>query len=128
MNAWYQSLERPPLTPPGEIFSPVWTVLYVMIAAGIYFWVKSPDRFLPGRSWKLIALHLLFNAAWTPFFFGLKQPGLALADIILLWLTLVTLLGKFWKESRRAYWLWLPYFVWVSFAAYLNAGFWWLNR
>jgi tryptophan-rich sensory protein len=61
-------------------------------------------------------------------FFRLQAPGLALIDIALMWITLVILLGKFWKESRLAYWLWLPYFVWVSFATYLNAGFWWLNR
>lgn len=128
MNIWYDSLNRPPLTPPNAIFSPVWTVLYVMIATGIFLWTRSPDRFLPRRSWKLIFLHLLFNAAWTPFFFGLKSPGLALIDMAFLWITLVILLAKFWKESRRAYWLWLPYFVWVSFASYLNAGFWWLNR
>lgn len=128
MNAWYQELTAPPLTPPDAIFSPVWTVLYIMIAAGIYFWSKSPDRFLARGSWELITLHLLCNAAWTPFFFILQAPGLALADIVLMWLTLMALLVKFWKESRRAYWLWLPYFFWVSFAMYLNAGFWWLNR
>lgn len=127
MNLWYDTLSRPPLTPPSWIFGPVWTVLYVMIAAGILIWTRSPDRFLSRRTWKLILLHLLFNAAWTPFFFRLQSPALALADIILLWLTLVLLLNRFWKESRRAYWLWLPYFVWVSFASYLNAGFWWLN-
>lgn len=128
MNNWYENLNAPPLTPPSVIFSPVWTVLYIMIAIGIFFWTRSPDRFLPKRSWKLIILHLLFNFAWSPFFFGLKSPGLALIDIILLWITLFILLGKFWKESRRTYWLWLPYFIWVSFATYLNAGFWWLNR
>lgn len=128
MNLWYDNLQRPPLTPPNAVFSPVWTLLYLMIGAGIYVWSRSPDRFLARRSWKLIILHLLFNAAWTPFFFGLKSPGLALIDMGLLWFTLALLLAKFWKESRRAYWLWLPYFVWVSFAAYLNAGFWWLNR
>jgi len=128
MNSWYKTLEAPPLNPPSEIFSPVWTVLYIMIALGLVVWSRSPDRFLARRSWKLIILHLLFNFSWTLFFFRLQSPGLALIDISLLWITLLMILAKFWKESRRAYWLWLPYFVWVSFATYLNAGFWWLNR
>jgi len=128
MNAWYTTLEAPPLNPPSEIFSPIWIVLYLMIAAGLFIWSRSQDRLLPRDSWKLIILHLLFNAAWSPVFFKLQAPGLALIVIVLLWITLVMLLSKFWRESRRAYWLWLPYFVWVSFATYLNAGFWWLNR
>lgn len=128
MNSWYENLNAPPLNPPPAVFSPVWTVLYILMAIGLFLWTRSPDRFLPKRSWKLIILHLLFNAAWTPLFFRLQSPGLALVDIVFLWGTLLLILSKFWRESRRAYWLWLPYFVWVSFATYLNAGFWWLNR
>jgi tryptophan-rich sensory protein len=66
MNAWYETLEAPPLTPPPDVFGPVWTILYLMIAAGIFIWSRSPDRFLPKQSWKLLILHLLLNAAWSP--------------------------------------------------------------
>lgn len=128
MNGWYETLTPPPLTPPAWIFGPVWTVLYLMIAAGIYFWARSPDKFLPRQTWFLLALHLTANAAWSPVFFGLQNPALALGDILLIWVTLLILLGRFRREARRAYYLWFPYFLWVSFATYLNAGFWWLNR
>jgi tryptophan-rich sensory protein len=128
MNDWYTTLNAPPLTPPSWVFGPVWTVLYVMMGLGIFFWYKSPDRFLPRRTWFLLALHLTANAAWNPIFFQLQSPGLALLDIALIWVTLIRLLGRFRLEARKAYVLWLPYFLWVSFACYLNAGFWWLNR
>lgn len=126
---WYDSLTRPPLAPPNWIFGPVWTVLYVMIALAIFCWaVRGTDHFLPLRTWKVLVLHLLTNASWTVFFFRLQSPGLALADIVLLDATLIWLLAKFRRESRMAWKLLLPYFFWVLFATYLNAGFWWLNR
>lgn len=128
MNVWYATLERPPLTPPNWVFGPVWTVLYLMIGVGIVVWARSPDTFLPRRTWGLIALHLGANFAWQPFFFLLENPLLALIDIALIWFTLCILLNRFWREARLACFLWLPYFFWVSFASYLNAGFWWLNR
>lgn len=129
MNGWYDSLSSPPLTPPSWVFVPVWTVLYLMIGLGIFFWARRrQDHFLPGRTWGLIALHLAANFAWTPLFFGLQNPLVALIDIALIWLTLCLLLTRFRRECRRAYAFWLPYFFWVTFASYLNAGFWWLNR
>ncbi len=129
MNAdWYQQLATPPLTPPDAVFGPVWGVLYVMIAAGILTWARIGDKFLPGVTWKLILLHLLANAAWSVLFFQFESPGLALLDILLLLATLLTLQGIFWRECRLSYYLLCPYFLWVMFATYLNAGFWWLNR
>jgi tryptophan-rich sensory protein len=125
---YYSQLIRPPLTPPDWVFGPVWTVLYVMIALGIFFWSRSPDRFLPSRTWGWIGVHLILNALWTVLFFTLESPLLALADILALLATLVWLLHRFRRESPAAFYLWLPYFLWVSFATYLNLGFWWLNR
>jgi tryptophan-rich sensory protein len=126
---WYDTLIRPPLTPPDWIFGPVWTVLYAMIAASILWWAfRATDQFLRGRTWKVITLHLLANAGWTLFFFRLENPALALADILLLDATLVWILAVYRRECRPAWWLLLPYFFWVLFATYLNAGFWWLNR
>jgi len=127
MNNWYTTLEAPPLNPPSWVFGPVWTVLYIMIALGIFFWARSPDKFLPRRTWFLLALHLTANFAWSPIFFQLQSPGVALAVILVIWVTLWILLARFRIQSRRSYYLWLPYFFWVTFAAYLNAGFWWLN-
>ena len=128
MNDWYATLTAPPLTPPSWVFGPVWTVLYLMMGLGVFLWARSPDQFLPRQTWFLLALHLAANLAWTSFFFGLQSPVMALGDILLVWGTLWMLIGRFWRESRRACFLWLPTFLWVTFATYLNAGFWWLNR
>lgn len=128
-NAWYQTLARPPLTPPNWIFGPVWTVLYAMIALAIFRWaLRKDDHFLPARTWKVLVLHLLANVCWTLFFFRMEAPALALADILLLDATLLWLLTVFRRECRASWWLMLPYGAWVLFATYLNAGFWWLNR
>ena len=134
MNIWYDSLQRPPLTPPDAVFGPVWTLLYLMIALSWTLYVASTlrahrrtDAPLPIGVYALMAGHALFNIAWTPLFFGLRSPGLALLDILLLDASLVILIICFWHRMRLAALLLLPYLAWVLFATYLNIGFWWLN-
>ena len=73
------------------------------------------------------AVQLILNAVWTPLFFGLKLPGLALGEIILLWVVIVLTLVKFYKLSKTAGLLLVPYILWVSFAAVLNFSLWVLN-
>lgn len=128
MNDWYDTLERPALTPPDWVFGPVWSVLYVMIAVAIVHYIIRTRRERPYAVYALIALHLTTNACWTPLFFGLQRPGLALLDIIALDLTLVALVYLFWKADRLASTLLWPYLGWVLFATWLNAGFYLLNR
>ena len=70
---------------------------------------------------------LTFNAAWSPLFFGLHSPGLALVDIVLLWLVLALTMGLFLSRRLAAGLLLVPYFLWVSFAATLNFAIWYLN-
>ena len=76
----------------------------------------------------ILIVHLVANFSWTPLFFGAQNPLLALLDIIVLDVTLVVLIVLFWKASTIAAVLLIPYLCWVSFATYLNAGFYWLNR
>jgi tryptophan-rich sensory protein len=127
MNGWYATLVRPPLTPPDWVFGPVWSLLYAMIAASVFLYTWRTRSDPPYRVYLLIAFHLACNFAWTYLFFGLQSPGLALADILLLDLTLVALVGVFWKAHRGASILLWPYLLWVLFATYLNAGFHVLN-
>jgi tryptophan-rich sensory protein len=72
-------------------------------------------------------VQLVLNAAWTPLFFGLHQPGLAFAEIVLLWVAIVATITLFQPVSRAAAWLLAPYLAWVSFAATLNFTLWRLN-
>ena len=78
MNDWYRQLQRPPLSPPDWIFSPVWTVLYVMIAVAIVLYYRAPDKTWVKATTALLAAHLISNFIWTWLFFGLRSPGLAL--------------------------------------------------
>jgi benzodiazapine receptor len=128
MNTWYETLQRPRLTPPDWVFGPVWTVLYVMIAVSIFLFIRKYKSENGYGIYALIVLHLIFNFFWTGVFFGLKAPGLALIDIILLDISLVFMIRYFWQADVLSSILLWPYLIWVLFATYLNASFYILNR
>jgi translocator protein len=123
-RGWYLSLTRPPATPPSWLFGPVWTLLYVMMGiAGWMVWRQSVATW-PLRLW---GWQLAANALWTPTFFALHSPPLALAVNIVL-LALVALTTRCFARLRSAAaWLMAPYLAWTCYATYLTAGFWWLN-
>jgi translocator protein len=125
---WYRGLAVPPLTPPDNVFGPVWTILYTMMAiAAATLWQNSP----PGKARMPLALYatqLALNALWSVLFFGAHAPGWALIDLALLWIAIVATIVAFFRQVKIAGRLLVPYLLWVSFAGYLNAGFWWLNR
>jgi len=126
---WYAALQKPWWSPPNALFGPVWTILYVAIAAaGFLAWRSAPGR----RAATLILIawfsQLLLNALWSPLFFGLHRPLLALVDIALLLFVIVACIPIFARGSRLAAILFVPYAAWVSFAATLNASLWMLNR
>ncbi len=124
---WYNSLNKPFLAPPSSVFAPVWTILYIMIALSLIFFLKggmNKDKTAPLI---FFIIQLALNFAWTPVFFGLQNIGLALIIIILMWLfTLLTVIF-FFRHSKIASLLLIPYLVWISFAFYLNFGYFVLN-
>jgi len=125
VQGWYLSLVRPPLTPPNFLFGPVWSVLYLMIGvAGWLVWRRQGA----GRALRIWGWQLAVNAAWSPVFFGLQRIGLALAVAAALVATVALTVRAFARVHRPAAWMMAPYLAWTCFAAYLNAGFWWLNR
>ena len=102
----------------------MWTVLYLMIAvSGWLVWRAVGWR----RELTLWTVQLLLNLAWTPLFFGADLVGWALAEIAVLWLAVAATIAVFWRVSRPAAWLLVPYLAWVSFATALNAGIWLMN-
>jgi translocator protein len=128
VKTWYPLLAKPSWTPPGALFGPVWSVLYVAMAvAGWRVWRKSEGA-AARRALGLYGAQLLCNLFWSVLFFGLRRPDWALADILLLWVLLVIALVRYWRADRLAGGLWLPYVAWVSFATALNAAVWSLNR
>lgn len=119
VNTWYPTLVKPTWTPPSGLFGPVWTALYLMMSVAVWrVWVFAAEA--PRRVFRAYCAQLALNATWSVLFFGLKSPGLALADIAMIWVLLVWLQVQFWRYDRWAALLWAPYLVWVSFAAALN--------
>jgi benzodiazapine receptor len=124
---WYASLNKPTWNPPSWIFGPVWTLLFAMMAISAWMvWVRGG---FSNQSWPLSLFlgQLALNALWSPAFFGLKRPDLALLVILLLWLGIVATIFAFRNVSRPAAALLLPYLMWVSFATVLNAAIWRMN-
>lgn len=115
----YRDLDLPPFAPPSWLFGPVWTVLYVMIGiAGWLLW--------RARGWDAAvtvwAAHLVLNLAWTPLFFAANRYTLALVDIVVLAVLILSLIALAWRRSQVAAWLLVPYAAWVCFATALNAA------
>lgn len=125
IRGWYLSLVRPPGTPPNWAFGPAWMTLYVL--QGIAGWLVW-RQIGAGRPIRLWGWQLAVNAAWNPAFFGLHNIGLALAIIAVMLVMIALTIRAFAKVHTTAAWLMAPYLAWTCFAAYLNAGFWWLNR
>jgi benzodiazapine receptor len=124
---WYPTLAKPSWTPPAWLFGPVWTVLYVMMAvAGWLVWKRYG---LTGAREALLLffVQLALNAAWSWLFFGFRMPGVAFAEIVMLWGAIVATTLLFWKACAPAAVLFLPYLLWVTFAAVLNYSIWRLN-
>lgn len=124
---WYAALRKPAWNPPSWIFGPVWTALYFMMATAAWLVWRRGGWAGQRRALTLYFVQLGLNAAWTPIFFGLKMPGLAFAEILLLLAAIVATALAFRGVSKGAAALLLPYMAWVSFAAFLNYTLWSLN-
>lgn len=125
---WYVHLIRPAFAPPSVVFAPVWTLLYLLMGIAAYLvWRKIGTVNGVRTALALFLFQLILNTLWSIIFFGLQAPGLAFAEIIVLWLAIVATMVAFYKVSRLAMWLLVPYLAWVSFAGYLNYAFWMLN-
>ena len=125
---WYLQLHKPTWTPPGYLFGPVWSFLYLTM--GVAAWLVWKRAGFAGASLALTAFfaQLVLNGMWSWLFFGLHRPDLAFAEILVLWgVILATMIG-FWRESVMAGVLFLPYLVWVSFASVLNYFIWQMNK
>lgn len=128
VETWYPGLTKPAWNPPNAVFGPVWTLLYLMMAVAAWLVWRRRDRSAIKTALALFGLQLALNVAWSLIFFGLQRPGVALFEIVLLWLAIAATLGAFTRVSRTAGYLLVPYLAWVSFAAALNFAIWRLNR
>jgi len=134
VNGWYTTLVKPVLNPPSWLFGPVWTILYTLMGIASYLVWSSYAKATDGQVKEQIKLALIIygvqlglNALWSILFFGLKQPGFAFAEIIVLLIFIIMTTILFWRISPLAGALMIPYIAWVSFASYLNFTIWQLN-
>jgi len=125
---WYAALEKPFFTPPSWLFAPAWITLYLLMAiAAFLIWRKGLGE--EGVKCALIVflVQLVLNALWSVVFFGLQSPLYGMVVIIALWIAILLAIIKFFRLSRAAGWLMIPYILWVSFASALNISIWVLN-
>jgi translocator protein len=118
---WYQTINKPSFNPPNWIFAPVWTTLYILM--GIAFslvWGKGFKSKKNKSALYFFLAQLVLNFIWSFLFFGLHNPLLAFIEIILLWISILYTIIRFWKISKPAGYLLIPYILWVSFASFLN--------
>lgn len=125
---WYAQLAKPWFAPPAEVFGPVWSVLYVLIAISFGFVLIQVLRGRwPKRLAVPFAVNLAANLLFTPLQFGLRSNMLALIDILVVLVTIPLLMKAAWPRARWVAWLQLPYLLWVAFATVLQVSITWLN-
>lgn len=129
VSTWYPTLVKPAFNPPAWIFGPVWTVLYVMMGVAAFLvWRRGLGTEGVKNALLVFLVQLGLNGLWSILFFGMRSPGLALIEIVLLWLAIGATVARFRRVDPVAGGLLLPYWAWVSFATVLNLALWWLNR
>lgn len=124
-GAWYESLKKPEWTPPGWVFAPVWTILYIAMA--IAAWLATRRAGVGSCAILFYLLQLICNGLWSWIFFGQEQIGWALADILALFVFLLVTTWRFWQVSKPAALLLVPYIFWICYATALNFTIWRMN-
>lgn len=118
-DGWYEELVKSPFNPPGYVFGIVWPILYLLMGIVSFFAAE--------KIWKLFIIQLALNAAWSWIFFYYQLPIIALLDIALLMLVNAMILNNLKSFSRALFLLYLPYMLWLCFAAFLNVSIIYLN-
>ena len=148
INFWYKGLNKPSFNPPSWIFGPVWTTLFVLMGISLYIvWSKKfePKNVGKAKAWNafsqklatgslrkiniilIFVVQLLLNILWSIIFFGAHSVGVAFFELLALWFAIVFTIVNFYRVSKTAAWLLLPYILWVSFAGFLNFSIWIIN-
>jgi benzodiazapine receptor len=121
INSWYAGLRRPAFAPPNWVFAPVWTTLYLLMGISLFMvWKVGLEKRAVKKSIVIFAIQLLLNILWSYLFFGLRSPLMGFIEIVVMWLMILLTILSFFKISKKAALLLVPYLAWVSIASYLN--------
>jgi translocator protein len=127
VRTWYVRLRKPSFNPPSWVFGPVWSLLYLSMAVSAWLVWRNAGWDAPRVAFMIFFFQLGFNLAWSGLFFRLHRPGLAFIDILALLVAIVATAIAFRSFSEAAFWLMIPYAIWVLFASLLNFEIWRLN-
>ncbi|WP_309609962.1 TspO/MBR family protein [Flavobacterium sp.] len=120
-NVWFESLQKPSWNPPGYLFGPVWTFLYLLMSISLWIvWKSNMNEKIKDQATLIFALQLFLNFWWSILFFKFQSPLFAFIDIIFMIILIFISISRFSKFSKLAAWLLVPYISWVCFAAILN--------
>ena len=117
VGTWYLTLNKPSFNPPSWIFGPVWTTLYILMGIALYIVWKNKNS---GFAIPVFVIQLVLNSLWSFLFFGTKNIQFAFIEIIFLWVSILLCIILFYRISKPAAYLLVPYILWVSFASVLN--------
>ena len=124
----YSRIETPPLSPPGWIFPVVWTILYTLMGVSFYLvWNSNAAIFEKKQAFWVYAIQLFLNFIWSPIFFNMRAYLIAFIVLLALWGFVLAMIIKFYKISKPAGILQIPYLIWLTFAGYLNLAIYLLN-
>lgn len=127
--AIYGSMNKPPLSPPAWVFSVAWTILYLMMGlASYYIIVSEADTYSKAMALIVYGIQLMMNFMWTIMFFNWGAFLVAFIWLIIMWAMVILCAVKFFSINKIATYLFIPYIIWLGFAAYLNMGAYILNR
>lgn len=122
-----QSIRKPPFSPPGILFPIVWTILYALMGIGAARIAAAPDSRERSAALNVFVIQLTVNFFWSLIFFNAQAFGFAFLWLLLLWILIAVMIFLFYRVDRTSALLQIPYFLWVTFAGYLNYGVWQLN-
>lgn len=128
ISTWYATLNKPWFTPPSWVFGPVWTTLYILMGLALFLVWRSPRSRTRDIGIALFAAQLAVNLFWSFVFFGLKNTLYGVFTIVPLWILIAATIYQFYKVSKGAAYLMVPYILWVSIATALNTSVYLLNR
>jgi tryptophan-rich sensory protein len=128
IKTWYTTLNKPSFNPPNWVFAPVWTTLYVLMGVASYrVWYRRKVAEGFNVAVMIYFVQLALNFAWSLIFFEMQQISLALVEMVLLLVSIIFNGFIFYRFDKLAGWLFVPYFLWASFATYLTYSIYMLN-
>ena len=122
----YNSIQKPPLSPPAILFPIIWTILYILM--GVSYGILKSKNLVDEEIDRIYYMQLAINALWPIFFFAFKWRLFSFVWIILLAFAVLLMIIKFYQKNKLAGLLQIPYLLWTIFATYLNLGVYILNR